>query len=69
MFEIAFPIFFMILVYLAILAWAIAYICSFGLSGFRVMVSEFSGCSVTGFSALRVAYYFTFINTILTPLH
>jgi hypothetical protein len=56
-------------VFLFLLAWAIAYICSFGFSGFRVMVSEFSGYSVNGFSALRLAYYFTFTNAMLTPLH
>ncbi len=68
MLEITLPIL-MILVYLGLLAWAIAYICSFGLSGFRSMASEFSGYSFGGVSALRLAYYFTFISIVLTPVH
>lgn len=72
MLEIAFPIF-MILVYLGIAAWAIAYICSFGLLGLRGVFTDFSSFSVGGFSVRRIAsilaYVFMVFNALLTPLH
>jgi len=68
MFDVAFLILVTIL-YLTLFVWAIAYIITFGLGGFKGMVSEFSGFSLKGFSALRLAYFFTAINAILTPLH
>ena len=68
MFDVAFSILIAI-VYLTLFVWAIVYIVSFGLNGFKGMISEFSGFSVNGFSALRLAYFFTAINALLTPLH
>jgi len=59
----------MMLVFLALLVWSIAYIFSFGWSGLREAVSEFSGFSIGGFSARRIAYLFAVFNVVLTPLH
>ena len=72
MLDIAFVIL-MAFLYCALFAWAVTYIVSYGLSGLRGAISAFSGFSVGGFSARRLAYVLAYVfmifNAVMTPLH
>jgi hypothetical protein len=59
----------MLLVFVALFVWAVAYIFSFGLSGLRETISDFSGFSVGGFSVRRIAYILMIFNVALTQIH
>ena len=68
MLEITFPLL-MLLAYVGLFVWAIAYICRSGWSGLRDVVSDLLGFSVAGFSVRRLACFLAVINGLLTPLH
>jgi hypothetical protein len=58
-----------VVIYLSLFIWALVYVFSFGLSGLRVAIWEFSSFSVRGFSARRTAYLLVIVDAALIPFH